>query len=391
MQKIHKITGMQLRIIIKWGTLLSVLLFCLAMGYYAYMRLDMAEYSRKADLFSLVPSDCFGVLESHDVKGLFDSRPMLNYDNELERLEFPGLFQLVLEEVHRHSDESIHGLDHNLNEMLVSFHNPLDFNEQVVYLRTNGNDRSLLSDIIHEYTSESYPVKEDKYRGEKIEIYPLGGDEFLAAYWGKGFLVVSCQKRLVEKVIDARMDETALDNDRVFSQLKGRKKAKSFVTLYGRFTSIPFLGISTDCWSEYGVYLNSDVFYLTGDTYMSDSLSCLETAKCNIRKIPLTKEDSVIISADKDSTVLLTDWAYEANETGNRTLFHECVANLSHESDFTLVADMQKVGEEPERFQRFLPPFVLDNARLFRPFILSAQLSLNGGRFTQLWVFTYKN
>lgn len=382
---------MQLRIIIKWGTLFSVLLFCLAMGYYTYMRLDIAEHSRKVNLFSLVPSDCFGVLESHDVRSLFDNRPMLNYGNELDRLRFPGLFQLILEEFHQYSSENIHGLDNHLNEMLVSFHNPLDFNEQVVYLRTDDNDKSLLSDIINEYTSVSYPVKEDKYRGERIEIYPLGGDEFLATYWGKGFLVLSCQKRLVEKVIDAWRDETSLDNDAIFSQLKDRKKAKSFVTLYGRFTSIPLLGISTDCWSEYGFYLNSDVFYLTGDTYMSDSLSCLELAKLNMREIPLIKEDSIIVSADKDSTAFLTNWAYDANETGNRSLFHECVANLSHEADFTLVADMQKVGEEPGRFQKFLPPFVLKNIWLFRPFILSAQLSLNGGRFTQLWVFTYKN
>jgi len=382
---------MQLRIIIKWGTLLSVLLFCLAMGYYAYMRLDMAEYSRKVNLFSLVPSDCVGVLESHDVKGLLDNRPMLNYGDELEKLQFPGLFQFVLEAIHKYSDENVHGLGDRLNGMLVSFHKPQDFNEQVIYLRINDNDRSMLTDIVYEYTSESYPVKEEMYRGERIGIYPLGGDEFLATYLDKGFLVVSCQKRLVEKVIDAWMDKTSLDDDVVFSRIKNRNKAKSFVTLYGHFTSIPFLDIPADCWSKYVFYLNSDVFYLTGDTYMSDSLSCMALAKHRIKDIPFVKEDSVVISGDKDSTMFLTNWAYNANETGNRTLFYECVANLSHEADFTLVTDMQKVGEDPERFQEFLPPFMLNNVRLFRPFVLSAQLSLNGGRFTQLWVFTYKD
>ena len=382
---------MQLRIIIKWGTLLSVLLFCLAMGYYAYMRLDMAEHSRKVNLFSLVPSDCVGVLESHDVEGLFENRPMLNYGDELERLKFPGLFQIVLEAIHKYSDENVHGLGDRLNGMLVSFHNPQDFNEQVIYLRLDNNEEGMLTDVIYEYTSESYPVKEENYRGERIGIYPLGGDEFLATYWGKGFLVISCQKRLVEKAIDAWMDETSLDDDAVFSQIKNRRKAKTLVTLYGRFTSIPFLNIPMDCWSEYGFYFNSDVFYLTGDTYVADSLSCLELAQHRMQEIPLAKEDGVVMSADKDSTVFLTNWAYDINETEDRTLFYECVANLSHEADFTLVADMQKVGEDPKRFQFLLPPFMLNNVWLFRPFILSAQLSLNGGRFTQLWVFTYKN
>jgi len=55
---------MQLKTVVKIGTIVSVLLFCLAVGFYAFMRLDMAERNRDVNLYSLVPSNCVGVLES---------------------------------------------------------------------------------------------------------------------------------------------------------------------------------------------------------------------------------------------------------------------------------------------------------------------------------------
>ena len=98
-----------------------------------------------------------------------------------------------------------------------------------------------------------------------------------------------------------------------------------------------------------------------------------------------------MVSADRDSTVFYANLAFDANEKGGRTLFNECVANLSHEADFVLVTDMEKVAEEPERFKPYLPSFIFQNLQTFRQFILSAQLSLHGGRLSQMWVFTYKD
>ena len=103
------------------------------------------------------------------------------------------------------------------------------------------------------------------------------------------------------------------------------------------------------------------------------------------------KEDSLIVSIVQDSTLVCMNQAFEANECGNRTLFNECVSNLSQEAAFTLVADMQQVIDKPERFQNYLPAFVLDNAHLLRSFVLSVQLIVNEGRPSHIWVFTYKN
>ena len=62
-----------------------------------------------------------------------------------------------------------------------------------------------------------------------------------------------------------------------------------------------------------------------------------------LKNIPDIREDSLIISADKDSMANYMEEAYERN---SRTLFNECVANLSRDAAFMLVADMNKISRK---------------------------------------------
>ena len=96
----------------------------------------------------------------------------------------------------------------------------------------------------------------------------------------------------------------------------------------------------------------------------------------------------MIISADKDS---MADYMEEAYERNSRTLFNECVANLSRDAAFMLVADMNKISRNPERFEPYLPAFLLENAPLFHSFILSTQLSVVNDRRSHIMVLTYKD
>ena len=382
---------MRMKTVVKLGTILSVLLFVLAVGYYAFMRLDMMDRNRDVDLFSLVPSGSVGVLESNNVHAFFNEYSTLNYGSELEGMHFPGIFSFLIHGLDMYAGDNAHGLSHQMSQLVVSFHQPVTPYNQVVYLRLGMADEQLLSDMLQEYMHGGFLPKEEEYRGKKIVIYPLSHDEFLATYTEEGFVVLSYQKRLVEEVIDAQLDETALGNDAVFSRALERKKSKDFLTLYGRSSSIPSLNLDSSAWSEYDFHLNSDVVYLTGDTYVSEETTEKEKISQCLKEIPVIKEEGLFVSAQKDSTAYYMDMAFDANDTGNRTLFNECMANLANEVDFSLVADMQKVEENPQRFQSYLPPFMLENVSLFRSFILSAQLSLNGERPSHIWVFTYKN
>ena len=382
---------MRMKTVVKLGTILSVLLFVLAVGYYAFMRLDMMDRNRDVNLFSLVPSSGVGVLESNNVHAFFDDYSMLNYSDELEKMQFPGLFNFLIHGLNMYAGDNAHGLSYQMNQLVVSFHQPVTPHNQVVYLRLGMADEQLLSDMLREYVSGNFLPKEEEYRGKKILIYPLSHDEFLATYTEEGFVVLSYQKRLVEEVIDAQLDETALGYDTVFSRVLEKKKSKDFLTLYGRSSSIPSLDLDSNTWSEYDFHLNSDVVYLTGDTYASDKIAEKENMIKSLNDMAVVKEEGLFVSAEKDSTTYYMAEAFDANDTGNRTLFNECVANLANEVDFSLVADMQKVEENPQRFQSYLPSFMIENASLLRSFILSAQLSLNGERPSHIWVFTYKN
>jgi len=378
---------MRLRSVVMLGTVISVLLFGMAVGFYVFTRLDMTAYNREVNLYSLVPSDCSGVLESDNINAFLDNSQMQNYNHELKSFQFPGLFEFLLGELNEYSSENAHGLSSQMSRMVVSFHSPMD---QVVYFRMGTADEQLLADMLQEYAPGNFLTKEEVYRGKSIYVYPLSNEEFLAAYTEKGVFVVSFQKRLIEKVIDARLDNTSLSNDEVFSKLIGKKKEQNFLTLYAREAPMPFLNMGPDCWSEYNFYMNSDVVYLTGDTFIPADSQYIEEAGERFHEVEIIKEDSLIISSDKDSTALYMEQAMEPDEMKSYALFDECVANLSRDALFSLVTDMQKVVDVPQEFRPYLPPFIINNASLFRSFILSVQLSLNAGRSSHIWVFTYK-
>ena len=91
--------AMRLKVVIKLGTIVSVVLFFLAVGYYAFMKLEDTGREREMNLFSLVPSDCVAVLESNDINGFLNQYPMLNYGDKLDEVHFSGLMQFMLEEL----------------------------------------------------------------------------------------------------------------------------------------------------------------------------------------------------------------------------------------------------------------------------------------------------
>ena len=382
---------MRLKTVAKLSVFVSVLLFCIAVGFYAFTRLDMTERNREVNLYSLVPADCVGVLESDNISYFLNELPSINYGKELSYFQFPGLFEFLLHNLNEYAVQNAHGLSNQMSHLMVSFHKPGSMNDQVVYFRMGTTDQQLLEDMLSEYAPVNFLPKEEKYRGKTIVVYPLGRDEFLASYSGDGFLALSYQKRLIEQVIDAKLDKTSLDEDEVFKQVLVKKKSYHYLTLYARSAPMPFLDAEDKCWSEYEFHLNSDVLYLTGETFLADSsFDSSELLEC-IQLLDGEFENNRLISTNKDSTTVYVEQVLEKMERGEQTLFNQCVTNLSKEAAFVLVADMDEVVKELEYWAAYLPSYVLEKAMLFRPFILSAQLSINQGRPSHMWVFTYKN
>ena len=378
---------MKLRSVVKLCTFVSVALFCLAMGYYAFMRLDMARRNRSFNLYSIVPSNCIGVLESDDVSTLFHEMSIANYSREFQQFQFPGLMNFILTGLSEYAENNAHGLDYQMNRLLVSFHAPGTPRDQVIYFQINPADESLLTDMFAEYAPNDFLPKEEDYRGKRIVIYPLGHTEYLTAYSEDGFLAVSFQKRLIEQVVDTRLDGESLDDDEVFASLKKEKKSQELLSLYSRSMAVPLLNREgSGVWSEYDIHVNSDVLYLAGDVYAPEDAEELYV----VPEEPFfVKELGLMISTDKDSTEY---YIHEASEEVYRDdLFERCVANLTQDAVFTMVVDMQHVWLDKERFKAYLPKFVQENALVFRPFILSVQYTMHNGGLSHFWVFTYKD
>lgn len=381
-----------MKTVVKLGTVVSVVLFCIAVGYYAFMQLDAAGRNRDVNLFSLIPRTSASVLESDNINAFLNELPMLNYGRELEKLQFPGLFSFLLNGLNEYTTATAHGLSSEMSRMAVSFHEPFTPRDQVVYFGMGTADEKMLEAMLQEYAPSDFLPKKEEYRGRPLVIYPLGTEEYLASYSEEGFLVISHQKRLIEQVIDAKLDETSLSEDEVFSKILLRKKSHNFLTLYSRSSAVPFLKLGDGCWSEYDFHTNSDVLYLTGETFMPDTCTCLSTLRDAKEKTSFYEAESIVFSNEKDSVPHYINKVYEDEETADRSLFSQCVANLSREADYTLVADMQKASLRPEAFGPYLPEFLRKRAPLFGSFIFSAQYSLDDDdRLSHIWIFTYKD
>ncbi len=377
---------MKIRLVVKLAVTLSVILFCIGMGFYGFARLSVTDGHESADMLDFVPGDSYGLFESDNVDYFMHEFPVMAYASQLDTLQRAGLFDDVLNDLNRYSSTSAHGLSSRMNHLLVSFHSP-GRPDMVAYFLVGKEEKKKLIEAVRKKHGVDFVPKEETYRGEKIEIYPVSPTKYLSVYTKDGVLAMSYQKRLIEKVIDARKNHTSLNKNVVFSSVY-RPKPVRHATIYGRTASLPFLsdGLS-DSWSDFDIHLNSEVFYLSGAMFAPDS--CMQTVNRRLLGVPsFYEKDSVLVVAGQhrvDSCIS------EVSASVSRSLFDECVANLSHDASYIMVADMDWVLRHPEDCRPYLPGFVLRHPGLFRSFILSVQVTRLENRFSHIFVFTYKD
>lgn len=377
---------MQIRSVIKLGVVLSVVLFCIGIAFYGFARLSMADKENSVDVFEFVPEDCAGILETDNIDNFMHAFSQMAYSSQLDTLHRAGLINDILTDLSQYSSEAAHGLSYQMNYVVMSFHRPYTAMDVVAYFRMGKEGkRQLIEAVKGKYGADFVPKKES-YRGKKIEIYPISSTKYLSVYTTDGLVVVSYQKKLIEQVIDAVKDQKSLRDDSVFAAIH-QPKAANFITIYGRTSAIPLLS-REDChsWSEYDIHLNSEVFYLSGQMYASSS--CMERTLEGIHALPVTEEsDSLLVVA---GTEKVDSCISRVAASPSHSLFDECVSNLSREACYIMVADMDKVYISPEKYASYLPPFIIRHSDLFRPFILSVQLTEVGNRLSHIFVFTYK-
>lgn len=378
---------MQIRSVIKLGVVLSVVLFCIGIAFYGFARLSMADKENRVDIFEFVPKDCAGILETDNIDNFMHVFSQAAYSSQLDTLHRAGLMNDILSDLSRYSSAAAHGLSYQMNHVVISFHRPHTAMDVVAYFRIGEEGKHQLIEAVKGKHGADFVPKEETYRGKKIEIYPLSSTRYLSVYTTDGLVVVSYQKKLIEQVIDAVKDNNSLREDSVFTSIHHPQPA-SFITIYGRTPSVPFLGKeSCHSWSEYDIHLNSEVFYLSGQM-KEEQVDCLDRMLQAVHTIPVVSEsDSLLVVSGRER---VDSCISKVIASPSHTLFDECVSNLSRDASYIMVTDMEKVAAAPEQFASYLPPFLIRHADLFRSFILSIQFTEVNNRLSHIFVFTYK-
>jgi hypothetical protein len=378
---------MQIRSVIKLGVVLSVVLFCIGIAFYGFARLSMADKENRVDIFEFVPKDCAGILETDNIDNFMHVFSQAAYSSQLDTLHRAGLMNDILSDLIRYSSAAAHGLSYQMNHVVISFHRPHTAMDVVAYFRIGKEGKHQLIEAVKGKHGADFIPKKETYRGKKIEIYPLSSTKYLSVYTTDGLVVVSYQKKLIEQVIDAVKDNNSLREDSVFTSIHHTQPA-SFITIYGRTPSVPFLGKeSCHSWSEYDIHLNSEVFYLSGQM-KEEQADCLDRMLQAVHTVPVVSEsDSLLVVSGRER---VDSCISKVIASPSHTLFDECVSNLSRDASYIMVADMEKVAAAPEQFASYLPPFLIRHADLFRSFILSIQFTEVNNRLSHIFVFTYK-
>lgn len=270
---------MKLRTLVKISITTSVALLCTGIAVFSFFKLTAAEKKEDFELYSLVPPSATGVLETDNMVALMQDIGDLDCSKDGHFLYVSKIFSHLKLHLHTLLEDTPHGFSRQMSKVLLSFHQPGNDRNQVLYCALGADDYELIGKFIRKYCSSTFPSKMFDYKGEEIRIYPLPDGDFLACYYTSRFLVVSYQKRLIEEVIDARLSKKSLLADTVFADMHALKKSNATATVYiragatGQETGASgrendeellrrpgFLG----GWTEFDVKLSGDAIYFTG-------------------------------------------------------------------------------------------------------------------------------
>lgn len=281
---------MKIRSLIKIAVIISVALLCTGFGVYSFFRLNAVERQKDFNLYSLVPQNAIAVVETDHMAELIQRIKHLKCSQDNHFLYVSDIFVALKSYLHTLLDETPHGLSRQMSKMIISFHEPDNPLNQVLYCSLGSGDYELVENFIKKYCSNTFPVKIFDYKGKEIKIYSMSDGRFLASYLTSRFLVVSFQKRLVEQVIDAQYAKRSLIDLSSFRNIihKG-KVANAEALIYVRMNAVN-MGKKTGSlclqsylgsWTEFELKLNENAIYCSGISYDADTAMTFSKAVRN--------------------------------------------------------------------------------------------------------------
>lgn len=255
---------MKLSTIVKIAVTSSVVLLCTGFALYSFFRLSSAENQKDFNLYSLVPCSATAIFETNNAVEFVAEVDELTCSKNQQYLYVSKLFSDLKQYLYTVFEEAPHGLSRQMNQVLISFHEPDNDRNQVLYCSLGAGDQVLVESFVQKYAIADYPPKVFNYKGEEITIYPMVNGDFLSCYLTSDFIALSYQKKLVEEVIDAYTSGNSLASDPAFIGGKQIKKTNSIANLYARLNGM--IG-----WTEFNMKLKGDFIYFSGLSHDVDT------------------------------------------------------------------------------------------------------------------------
>ena len=366
---------------------LSIILICFGAGVYGMFHLNQLKETANSDICEWIPDDCIGVFESDNMDFFTNELLRVQYASQLDTLRNMGFIKIILSDLVSFNFTKSHSFVGNLNHLVVSFHTNKNPRDIVAYFKVGEETKSYFYDVITRRHGVSFMPKKEEYRGEKIYIYPVDENNYVSVFGGDGVVVASLQKRLVEKVIDAKKDKNSLGQDKLFRSLY-QNKQENFMTLYGRGPSVPSLSYGkSHYWTNYDINMNRDVFYLSGSTYECVPEGDIPCVECLDDIKSQSGEGFLIVNGNEAVDSCISTAIVKENPNQ----FDKVLSGLSRDAQCIMAFDMEKVASSPEKFKPYLPPVLYDYPWMLRHFIMSVQFSVVDGQLFHIFIFTYKH
>lgn len=269
-----------MRLLLRILAVAIAVLLCVGIFLYSFRQFSALDERHDFNLYTLVPQDAVAVFETDRMAQLIENVNMLNSSRDDRFLHVSDLLAYL----HKHFSaliESVpHSLSREMNKVLVSFHEPDDARNQILYCSLGEGDYELLEEFIHRSLPVDFPVKTLEYHGEEIRVYPVSEERFLSVYITSHFMAVSFQNRLIEQVVDAYRQKKALAHLASFQEIHVDKRRAVEAALYVRLKNIEMgmpadstdYSLSVGGWSEFDLKLEPGAIYCTGVEYGRDSV-----------------------------------------------------------------------------------------------------------------------
>ena len=149
---------MKLRTIVKIAITSSVVLLCSGFALYSFFRLSAAEGQKDFDLYELVPSTTSAVFVTDDVLEFVAEVDDLTCSKNQQYLYVSKLFSYLKQSLYALSEDTPHGLSRQMNQMLISFHEPDNERNQVLYCRLGNGDKGTIRQELEKYPALTLSV-----------------------------------------------------------------------------------------------------------------------------------------------------------------------------------------------------------------------------------------